>query len=191
MTKIYANDLRSGQIIKYDNIIYRVFAVEYLKTGRGGGHMQVILKDFYNDRKKDVRINTEVKLDLCSFEMIGYVFSYDKGDELVCFTESGEEITFSKRLVDKDILELLLDEEIESIALRVHVLDDEIQKITLPKKAPVIIADTEPYLKGQSADSSVKPAQLKNGWKIQIPVHIEQGDKIIIDTETKSYDSKA
>lgn len=190
-SKIHAVDLRPGHIIKYDNQIYRVVTQEHVKTGRGGAHMQLILKNFMNDTKKDTRINTDVKLDLCSFEIQEYSFSYDNGDELVCFTKSGDEITFPKHLVDKEVLKLILDEDVEDMNIAVHILDDEIIKITLPKKAIVVVADTEPFLKGQAANSSNKPAKLKNGWRIAVPVHIEPGDKIIIDTETKNYDSRA
>ena len=71
--------------------------------------------------------------------------------------------------------------------------DDEIYAIVLPQKATVTIKATEPLLRGQTAGSTYKPATLSNGWTIQVPVFIEEGDEVIIDTtdaDNPKYDSR-
>lgn len=189
-TKIYSSDLRPGNIVKYENSIWRVFSQEHVKTGRGGAHMQIIFKNFFTDTKKDVRLNTENKLDLCSFESVEYVFSYECGDEIVCLDDSYNQINFAKRLIREDVKELILDDKVEDVSVMINILDGEVIEITLPKKAKVRVIDTEYYIKNQTANSSYKPAILKNNWKVMIPVFIEKDDQIIIDTENKEYTSK-
>jgi elongation factor P len=88
-------------------------------------------------------------------------------------------------------LPLITDEEIDDMKIVVQYLDEKIFKILLPKKFTARIIETEPYIKKQTVSSSYKPAILVNGWKISVPQFIEQGDKIIADSETKEYTSRS
>ena len=197
MNKIYAVDLRPGNIIrgltnKHDKKdVWIVTEQEHVVRGRGGACMQVIFKHFFNENKKDMKLNTDHKYDLCSASVSEYALSYDNGDELVCFNDQSEEILFSKRLLCNKSKDLILDADIEDTIIAVYTLDDEIIKVGLPKKAKVVVRETEMYNKGSTADSSTKPAILSNGSRILVPVFINEGEVIVIDTEDYKYVKRA
>lgn len=188
--QLLAIDLRPGAVIDFENSIWRVVSAESSGTGRGANYTKLLIRNLYTDSNKEVRINPEVKIRVCTFEHIEYAVLYDNGDEIVCNSENGEEIYFSKNNIAKDLVALITDEEIDDIKILVQYLDDEIFKITIPKKFPARIVQTEPYIKKQTASASFKPAILINGWKISVPQFIEEGDKIIFDSETMEYTSR-
>jgi elongation factor P len=188
--QLCAIDLRPGFIINFEGSIWRVVSSESSGTGRGANYTKLLIRNLYNDSNKDVRINPEVKIKLCNFEHREFLVLYDNGDEIVCSDENFEETYFAKNKINKDLLPIILDDEIEEHKILVQYLDDEIFKIILPKKFPVRVIQTEPYIKGQTATASYKPAILTNGWKVLVPQFIEEGDKIIVDFETKEYTSR-
>jgi elongation factor P len=188
--KLSAIDLRPGAVIDYENSIWRVVSAESSGTGRGANYTKLLIKNLKTDSNKDIRINPEVKVNVCTFEHIEYKVLYDGGDEIVCHDQNGEEVYFSKDHINQDLIPLITDSEIEDIKILVQYLDDEIFKITIPKKFPVRIIETEPHIKKQTATASFKPAILCNGCKISVPPFIEEGDQIIFDSETMEYTSR-
>jgi elongation factor P len=188
--QLCAIDLRPGTVIDFENSIWRVISAESSGTGRGANYTKLLIRNLYTDSNKDIRVNPEVKIRVCTFEHVEYFALYDNGDEIVCNDESGNEIYFAKNNIDKDIIKLITDDEIENIKIVVQYLDEKIFKIGLPKKFPAKIVETEPHIKKQTASASYKPAILVNGWKISVPQFIEEGEKIIVDSETKEYTSR-
>ncbi len=191
--KISAIDLRAGFVIKLDdNSVWKVVSSESSGTGRGANYTKLLIRNLQNDTNKDLRMNPEQKVVLCVLEHREFSFSYELKDEIVCIDdETGEETYFSKLIIKKDILDLITDEGLDDVKIIVQYLDDEIFKISLPKKIRVKIFQTEPYVKGQTVTSSYKPAILRNGWTVLVPQFIENDIYCIIDSETKEYTSKA
>ena len=182
---LVANELRPGYIVEHEGDICEVKKYDFVTQGRGGSTVKLILKNIKNNSQKNLSINADIKFNTVDVEELEYEYMYDDGDSI--FTVCGNEFPLSK--VHKEIIELIPQAE----KIRVIKLNDEIYKILLPKKAKVKIQSTEPTLKGQTAASSYKPATLNNGWTIQVPCHLDEGDEIIIDTsdlENPKYDSK-
>lgn len=190
-TTLYAIDLRPGHVVNFDNAIHRVVAHESIKTGRGGTSVRLRLENMKSGQKQDVRLDPSSKLVSPFYESIPYPIFYDNGEEIVCFTAEDQEIAFPKHLVDPDSLILALDEEAEGRQLLVHWVEGEIFTITLPRQATVIVAETDPGGPTENHASAFHPARLRNGWVIQVPVHIRSGDKVVIDTEKREYLSQS
>ena len=184
MTKILvASELRPGHLITYEDGIYEVEKYDFVTQGRGGSTVDLILENIKNGTRKNISITAHVKFSTVDSTENEYEYMYDDGDSIYC--ADGSEFPVNK--VQKDVLELIP----QAGVIRVITLNDEIYKIVLPKKAKVKIMETEPYLKGQTAGSSFKPAKLSNGWIIQVPIFLEDEDVIILNTSDLTYDSKA
>ena len=101
-------------------------------------------------------------------------------------TKDYEQITISKELVGED--EHLMTENLDVV---IEFYDEKPLKVTLPKHLEFDVLETDAVVKGQTASSSYKPAVIKNNITIQVPPFINQGDKIVIDSETREYVKKA
>ena len=181
-----AKDLRPGRIIVYENGMFEVMKYDFVTQGRGGWSVKLVLKNIKTKAQLPLSVNAEVKFMIV--EVLREVFEYMYDDGETIFSVDGAEFPIYK--VRHEHNELIK----EAGAFEVVKLDDEIYDITLPQKAKVKIAATEPYIKGQTAKASYKPAQLSNGWTIQVPPFIEEGEIIIVDAsdlDNLMYESKA
>ena len=147
--------------------------------------MKLVLRSIENGSQKNLSVNADVKFNVIDVEEEECEYMYDDGE----FIYSVDERTFPMSKIADEIAELIP----QTGSFRVMLLDGELYKILLPKKARVKIKSTEPSLKGQTAASPYKPAHLYNGWVIQVPVFFDEEDEIIIDTsdlDNPKYDSK-
>ena len=183
MTRILlANELRPGQIVEHEDDVFEVKKYDFVSQGRGGSTVRLVLLNIKTNSQKNLSVNAAIKFNTVDVAEEEFEYMYDDGDSL--FAIDGQEFPIIK--VDKEILSLIP----EAQKFLVMKLNDEIYKISLPKKAKVKIKTTEPFLKGQTASSSYKPATLSNGWVIQVPMFIDEEDEVIIDTMDLVYVSR-
>lgn len=184
-TILTANDLRPGCLIHCEEAICQVMTSTVVRQERGIFTVKLMLKNIQNGSQKTLSVNPDLKFRIADIFESDFEYMYDDGDRI--YAVSGEDFPISK--VSGNILELIS----QGGLFRVVYLDEDIYKITLPKKAKVKIENTEPFLKGQTAKSSYKPATLCNGWIIQVPSFMSEEDEIVIDTtdpENPTYDSR-
>jgi elongation factor P len=183
---ISVTDLRAGTTYEEDGQLLQVIAYEHIKMGRGSANIKIkvknlksgatVEKSYINGAKvKDVQV---LKRDL--------QFLY-KDDDLAYFMnpETYEQITIAlNKIEDYDYLK---DGENFSVSF----LGDEALTVTLPPKMTFTVTETAPGVKGNSATNVFKDAILENGIKTKVPLFINTGDKIRIDTRTGAYTEKA
>lgn len=179
-----ANELRPGHIVEYENDIYEVKKYDLPTQTRGGTIAKLVLKNLNTNAQISVSVDIAQKFKRIDVAHEEFEYMYDDGDSI--FTIDGQDFPISK--VKPGLLELIA----QAKKFTVISFDDEIYAIVLPPKATVTIKATEPVLRGQTARSTYKPATLSNGWTIQVPVFVEEGDEVIIDTtdvDHPKYDS--
>lgn len=179
-----ANELRSGHIVKYENELYKVEKYDPSNQPRGGPTTKLVLKNIKTNALRTLSVDAALKFEAINVTQEEFEYMYDDGDSI--FTIDGQDFPISK--VKPGLLELIA----QAKKFTVISFDDEIYAIVLPPKATVTIKATEPVLRGQTARSTYKPATLSNGWTIQVPVFVEEGDEVIIDTtdvDHPKYDS--
>lgn len=180
-----ANELRSGHIVKYENELYKVEKYDPSNQPRGGLTTKLVLKNIKTNATITLSVDAALKFEAMNVTQEEFEYLYDDEDSI--FTSDGQDFPLSK--VQPGLLELIS----QGRKFTVISFDDEIYAIVLPQKATVTIKATEPLLRGQTARSTYKPATLSNGWTIQVPVFVEEGDEVIIDTtdvDNPKYDSK-
>ena len=157
-----------------------------MKPGKGGAFNQVELKSITKGTKLNERFRSDETVEKASLDERNYQFLYSDEQNLFFMdTKDYEQITISKDLVGDD--EYLMTENLDVV---IEFYDEKPLKVTLPKNLEFEVVETDAVVKGQTASSSYKPAVIKNNIKILVPPFINQGDMIVIDSETREYVKK-
>ncbi len=187
MSKTNANSLRVGNVIEFENQLWKVAKREHVKPGKGGAYIQVEMKNIVTGNKTNTRYASSEDVDVAYVEQKNYQFQYFDQDELVAMDmENFETLQFSKKLVGEALPFLQ-----EGMNLRVEYCNDKPISIAIPEHVNAIIAQADAVVKGQTAASSYKPAILENGVRVMVPPFVASGEEIIVNTEDFSYVSRA
>ena len=186
MTQVSTNELRVGMKVELDREPYLVLANEFVKPGKGQAFNRIKLKNMMTGRVVERTIKSGDKLDLADVEETEVRFLYKDADGAVFMDEK----TFDQITINKDLLgdkEQWLKEEI-----LYHVIFYKGSPIELipPTFMEMTIVETAPGLRGDTSGRVLKPAITDTGAKVQVPIFIEEGEKIKIDTRTCEYVSR-
>ena len=181
---INAQDIKNGTCIRMDNRLY--FCVEFLhvKPGKGNTFMRTKLKDVVDGRVIERRFNIGEKLEDVRVEHRPYQFLYAEGEDNIFMNqETYEQIPISKELVtgvelmkEGDVVDVVSDASSETVLYA-----------EMPIKTVLKITYTEPGLKGDTATNTLKPATVETGATVRVPLFINEGELIEVDTRDGSY----
>lgn len=184
---INAQDIKNGTCIRMDGRLY--FCVEFLhvKPGKGNTFMRTKLKDVVDGRVLERRFNIGEKLEDVRVEHRNYQFLYSEGeDDIFMNVETYDQIPLNKNLVtgadfmkEGDQVEVVFDASTETVLFA-----------EMPIKTVLEITYTEPGIKGDTATNTLKPATVETGATVRVPLFVNQGDMIEVDTRDGSYISR-
>ena len=185
---INSQDIKNGTCIRLDGKLY--FCVEFLhvKPGKGNTIMRTKLKDVVSGRVLERRFNIGEKLEDVRVELRPYQFSYNEGEHYHFLNqETWDDLIINKDLITGvDFLKEGMVVEVVSDASTETVLFAE-----LPVKVQLEVTYTEPGLKGDTATNTTKPATVETGATVRVPLFIETGEMIVVDTRDGSYIERA
>jgi len=185
--KVNGNAVKPGMIVEHKGELWSVTKSQSVKPGKGGAFNQVEMKNIKTNSKLNERFRSSEEVERVRVDEETYQYLYQQDEKLILMnTVSFEQIELDKEFVGEKLS--LLSENDEVI---IEMYNEKPIGIQLPKTLPFIIKDTEAVVKGQTAASSNKPAVLENGLRIMVPPFIEQGEKVIINTEDLSYLKRA
>jgi cation:H+ antiporter len=177
------NDLRVGAVIKYNNDNYIVETCEFRKPGKGGAFFQVKLKNLITGNKAENKFRSGESIDFVRIEKHPYQYLYRDGDFFVFMNnESYEQVSLPNTMVGDQELYMKENEEV-SISFE----GEKALAVEIPLHVNLLVVETEPGLRGDTATNVSKPAKLETGASISVPIFVNEGDKIRIDTNTHSY----
>ncbi len=180
---ITINQLTTGQGLKIDGEIYMVVDYTHVKPGKGSAFARVKVKNIKTDAVLERTFKTADKLDDVMLEEHKMQFLYHSGDSFHLMNlGSYEQSEISADMVG-DAAKFLL-ENLEIIGL---VYENKTLRIVLPNFIEAEITYAEPGVKGDSSRAGTKPAQIETGAMVQVPLFINQGDWIRIDTRNGQY----
>ena len=183
---INSQDIKNGTCIRLDGKLY--FCVEFLhvKPGKGNTIMRTKLKDVVSGRVLERRFNIGEKLEDVRVERRPYQFSYNEGEHYHFLNQE----TWDDLIINKDLITggdfLKKGMGVVSDASTETVLFAE-----LPVKVQLEVTYTEPGLKGDTATNTTKPATVETGATVRVPLFIETGEMIVVDTRDGSYIERA
>ena len=178
-----ASDLKKGLKIEIDGDPCMITHFEFSKPGKGQALYRCKIKNLISGNQFDKTYRSVEKIKRCSLMSHDYTFSYAVGDDYVFSNnETYEEVHLNDELLG-NLKNFIVDD------MKVEILfhDDRALDITLPNFVEMNIAETEPGARGDTATNVMKPATLDNGFEINVPIFINEGDIIRIDTRTGTY----
>ena len=181
---INAQDIKNGTCIRLDGKLYYCIEFLHVKPGKGNTFMRTKLKEVVSGRVLDRRFNIGEKLVDVRVERRPFQFSYNEGDHYHFLNqETWDDVTIDKDLITGvDFLKEGMVIEVVSDASTETVLFAE-----LPVKVELQVTYTEPGIKGDTATNTLKPATVETGAEVRVPLFINTGETIRIDTRTGEY----
>jgi len=182
--KLNGNEIRPGNVLNYQNSLWRAVKVMAVKPGKGGAYAQVELKNLFDGRKLNQRFRASETVDRVTLEQRDFTYLYLSEDMLVFMdTETFDQVELSRDFLGDDEFSFL--EENMTVVLERH--EDKYINCQLPSQVTCIVSETEPVVKGQTATSSYKPAILHNGARVMVPQFIKVDEKIVVSTADMEY----
>jgi elongation factor P len=184
---ISVNDFKTGLTIEVDNDIYTVLDFQHVKPGKGAAFVRSKLKGLRSGNvvEKTFRAGETVSRAMVENRPMQYL--YNSGSEYTFMdTETFDQITLSDKQLEWERNFL-----IENMNINISSYQGEIIGIQLPNNVELKVTETEPGIKGNTAQGATKNATVETGLKVQVPLFINEGDVLLIDTREGKYISRA
>ena len=187
MAKISANEIRLGGLIEHQGNLWRVLKKSHVKPGKGGAFVQCELKDIINGTKLNERFRSTDKVEKPHVEPRKMQYLYAEGtDHIFMDNEAFDQLTLSAEDLSEQVGYLLPNTDVQ-----IMFYDETPIGIDLPANVILEVTDTEGVVKGQTAASGGKPAELETGIRITVPTFVNIGEKVKVNTETGEYVERA
>lgn len=177
------NDIKNGSVLSIDGQLWNVVEFQHVKPGKGGAFVRTKLKNVTSGKVVDRTFNAGTKIDFATVDRRDFQYLYRDGDGFVFMdTDDYDQITVSSGIVG-DAANFMLENQNVQIALN----EGEALYVELPTSVILEVTYTEPGLQGDRSSAGTKPATLETGYEIQVPLFLEQGTKVKVDTRDGSY----
>ena len=181
------SDIRNGLCIRYNNDIYKVVEFLHVKPGKGPAFVRTKLKSVTNGKVIDNTFPAGRKLDDVRVETQKFQFLYADGDAYNFMnTTDYNQISLERSVLDSP--ELLKEGEVVTIIINSE--DEMPLSVDMPLSVILEVTQTEPGLKGNTATNATKPATVETGATVNVPLFINEGDKIKIETTKGTYQER-
>jgi elongation factor P len=181
------SDIRKGVKMMYEGQPYIVVDFQFVKPGKGQAFTRTKMKNLLTGGTLERNIRSGEKFEAADVEDRSLQYIYPEGDMFVFMNSvSGEQVSVHKDVVAQDS-ELLID----GIEVVVTIYKGNPVSITLPPHIVVQITETEPGVKGDTATNVSKPAKISTGATVAVPLFINEGEWIKVDTRNRSYLERA
>jgi elongation factor P len=178
------SDFRNGMVIEYNNGLYTIVQFQHVKPGKGPAFVRTKLKNITTGRVIDNTFSAGVKVNAARVERRPYQYLYkDDIGFVFMHIQTFEQITIEEKMVDN--AEFL--KEGDTCEIVVHAETESVLNVDLPQFVVMEVTYTEPGLRGDTATNTQKQATIETGSTIMVPLFVETGEKIKIDTRDKSY----
>ncbi len=178
-----SNDLKNGLVLNIDGQLWTVVEFQHVKPGKGGAFVRSKLKNVLSGKVVDRTFNAGVKVETANVDKRDMQYLYHDGDAFVFMDSSTYDQIHVPEAVVGGVKDFLLENQNAVIALH----DGNPLYVELPASVELTITFTEPGLQGDRSTGGTKPATLETGAEIQVPLFVDQGTKVKVDTRDGSY----
>ena len=183
MPAITTNDLKNGITLQLENGLFTVIEFQHVKPGKGGAFVRTKLRNLKTGNVLEKTFNAGIRVEQAMLEKKDMQFLYRDGDDYVFMdTESYDQINVSPVALGD-----AADYIIESMTAIIATHNAEIVSVEIPASVELLIANTEPGIQGDRVSGARKPAELQTGKTIQVPLFVNIGDKVKVDTRSGEY----
>lgn len=176
-------DIKNGVVLSIDGQLWSVVEFQHVKPGKGGAFVRTKLKNVVTGKTVDRTYNAGAKIDIENVDRRDFTYLYTDGDGFVFMDVADyDQITVGAATVG-DAKNFLLENQAVTIALN----NGNPLYIDLPASVTLEVTYTEPGLQGDRSSAGTKPATVETGYEMQVPLFVEAGTKIKVDTRTGDY----
>ena len=177
------NDIKNGSVLNLDGQLWAVVEFQHVKPGKGGAFVRTKLKNVRSNKVVDKTFNAGTKIDFATVDRRDYSFWYEDGVDFVFMDQASyEQVTVPGAIVG-DAKNFMLSNQVVTIAMH----DGEALYVDLPASVNLEVTYAEPGLQGDRSTGGTKPATLETGYEIQVPLFIDQGTIVKVDTRSGDY----
>lgn len=184
---VSTNEFKTGMTINYEGNLYQIIEFQHVKPGKGAAFVRTKLRNLRSGAVIDNTFNAGVKVDRAHMERSSMQFLYAMGDAYVFMnneTYEQLEIPVANLTREKNFL-------LDGMEVKIMMFESEVLGVELPEKVTLEVTEAEPGVKGNTASNVTKNIVVETGYGLQAPMFIEAGEKIIINTSTGEYVSRA
>lgn len=178
------SDIRNGMCIRYNHDIYKIIEFLHVKPGKGPAFVRTKLKSVTTGKVLDNTFSAGHKIEDVRVETNGFQYLYNDGD-FYHFMNVDDYTQI--RLLESAIDQPGLLKEGEVVSVSINTEDGAPLSVDMPPHVILEVTHTEPGVKGNTATNATKPATVESGAEVQVPLFINEGDKIKVETEKGTY----
>ena len=183
MPQISVNDLKNGITLELDNTLFQVVEFQHVKPGKGGAFVRSKIRNVRTGAVIDRTFNAGIKVEQAIVDRQDMQYLYNDGTDYVFMNTS----TYDQVAVPPVALGEVVDYLSEQMMAQIAFYNGEIIGVEIAPSVELEIGMTEPGLQGDRSSGGTKPATLVTGKEIKVPLFIEIGDKVRVDTRTGEY----
>ena len=183
MPAISTNDLKNGITLELDNGLFTVVEFQHVKPGKGGAFVRTKLRNLRNGNLLEKTFNAGIKVEQAILEKRDMQFLYKDGSDFVFMDQE----SYDQSHVSPAALGDAADYLVESAVAIIATYQGDIVSVEIPASVELVIAETEPGVQGDRVSGATKPATLETGKVIKVPLFVNTGDKVKVDTRTGDY----
>jgi len=178
------SDIRNGLCIKYNHDIYKIIEFLHVKPGKGPAFVRTKLKSVTNGRVVDNTFSAGHKLEDVRVETHKFQYLYNEGETFHFMnTEDYTQIELQKSTLDSP--DLMKEGQVVTVIINSE--DNMPLSVEMPASVVLEVSNTEPGVKGNTATNATKPATVETGATVMVPLFINEGDKIKVETDKGTY----
>ncbi len=178
------NDLRRGMVVELPEGLFEVIEFQHHKPGKGNAVVRTKIRNLRSGGVIDKTFNSDTKVSVARLDRREMQFLYKDGDSFVFMdNETYDQTHLSEATVDANTQRFLTD----GLVVQVSFYEGSPISMSLPTTVDLLIAHSDPGLKGDRSSAGTKPATLETGAVVQVPLFVQQGEKVRIDTRTGDY----
>ena len=181
------NDLKNGLVMVIDGQLWQVVEFQHVKPGKGPAFVRTKIKNILSGKTVDRTFNAGVKIETATVDRRDMTYLYRDGNDYVFMDSS----TYEQLTVPADVVGEPANFLVENQDVIVSLHEGTVLFIELPATVTLTITHTEPGLQGDRSSAGTKPATLETGYEIQVPLFLEEGTRIKVDTRDGSYSGRA
>src|ERR671923_547082 len=184
---VNTNQFKNGMHIEVDSAVWRIVEFQHVKPGKGGAFVRTKLKSLDSGAVVDKTFRAGEKFARVHTETKNVQYLYDSGDEVVFMDEQSYEQISLPRASVSDALDYLEP----SSSVQLLTVDGRPAGVQMPASVELTVTETEPGVRGDTVSNVTKPAKLATGAVVQVPLFVNQGDRIKVDPREGRYISRA
>jgi elongation factor P len=177
------NDIKNGSVLSIDGQLWNVIEFQHVKPGKGGAFVRTKLKNVMSGKTVDRTFNAGTKIDFATVDRRDFQYLYKDGADFVFMNTSDyDQVTIPAATVG-NAANYMLENQVATIATH----EGDALYVELPASVVLEVTYTEPGLQGDRSSAGTKPATLETGHEIQVPLFLETGTRVKVDTRTGDY----